>query len=106
MRQPSRPTIVLDWGIYQNVMGLSQGRLHAEELWQPLNGSRARGTVLAELTQPDVRYVLHAPGATQFQRPRTRFFSAATGAGLRPQLDRMLADRRGRPLFEVYRLVH
>ena len=49
--------------------------------------------------------VLHAANATQFQRPRARFFGAATGAGLRPQLDRALGDRRGRPLFEVYRLV-
>jgi hypothetical protein len=103
-KHPSQRTLVLDWGIYQNVMGLSQGRLHAEELWQPLNDERPRGSALAKLAQPGVRYVLHAPAATQFQRPRDRFFATAGAAGLRPRLEEAITDRRGHPLYEVYRL--
>jgi 4-amino-4-deoxy-L-arabinose transferase-like glycosyltransferase len=97
--------VVLDWGIYQNLVALSDGKLRATELWDELNtGGRVRASVLAQLDDPSVRYVLHAPGATNFPRARSRFFAALRRDGRQARLERRVATRLGRPLFEVYRV--
>ena len=35
---PDQRFVALDWGIFQPLIGLSQGRLRGEELWLQLNG--------------------------------------------------------------------
>lgn len=97
--------VVLDWGIYQNLVALSGGDLRAVELWQPLNAhGPVRGSVLAQLDDRSARYVLHAPDATNFPRARHRFFAILRAQGRRARLERAVATRLGRPLFEVYRV--
>jgi len=102
----SRQTLViLDWGIYYNLVGLSQGRLHCTQLWFQLNNSESVDPrVLKQLTRPTYRYVLHARGATNFGNPRSLFFKAARTAQLRPRLEQTIRTRMGLPLFEVYRV--
>jgi hypothetical protein len=100
-----RHIVVLDWGIYYNLVGLSDGRLHCTQLWFELyRPGHLTRSLVAELTQPEYRYVLHAPSATNFVYPRKHFFAAARRAGLRPRLEREIATRGGLPLFAVYRL--
>jgi hypothetical protein len=97
--------VVLDWGIYQNLVALSEGKLRATELWDELNAKgRVRGSVLTQLDDPSARYVLHAPGATNFPRARSRFFAAVRRDGRHARLEWKVATRLGRPLFEVYRV--
>ncbi|HEX6699561.1 MAG TPA: glycosyltransferase family 39 protein [Gaiellaceae bacterium] len=97
--------VVVDWGIFQNLVALSGGDLRAVEVWDPLNASKpVRGEVLRQLDDSSARYVLHAPGATSFPRARSRFFAIVRREGRRARLEHSVATRQGRPLFEVYRL--
>jgi len=105
-REAGRRLVVVDWGIFQNLVALSNGRLRAVELWDELNANEpVRGRVLAELGDRSARYVLHAPTATNFPRARRRFFVEVRRSGLQPRLMRRITTRRGQPLFEIYRLV-
>ena len=100
-----RRLVVIDWGIYQNLIALSNGNLKGTELWEELNSrDRLRGSVTAELDDPSARYVLHAPQATIFPRARDRFFAIVRRDGRHALLERRIATRLGQPLFEIYRL--
>jgi Dolichyl-phosphate-mannose-protein mannosyltransferase len=97
--------VVLDWGIYQNLIALSNGTLRGTELWQDLNSrNRLRGRVTSELDDPSARYVLHAPQATLFPRARSRFFAIVRRERRHALLEHRIATRLGQPLFEIYRL--
>jgi hypothetical protein len=101
----SRRLVVIDWGIFQNLVAISGGDLKATELWQQLNEKgRVRGNVLEQLEDPSARYVLHAPTATNFPRARSRFFAAQRTGGRDARLVLTVPTRLGQPLFEVYRL--
>jgi hypothetical protein len=103
-RDRSRRLVVLDWGIYQNVIALSEGRLRGVELYQQLTKDRPRGSVLDQLDDPTARYLLHAPAATNFPAARRRFFAYLRAHGARAHLEKAIPDRQGDPLFEVYRV--
>lgn len=97
--------VVVDWGIYQNLIALSNGTLKGTELWENLNSrDPLRGNALADLDDPSARFVLHAPQATLFPRARARFFAIVRREGRHVVLERRLATRLGQPLFEIYRL--
>jgi hypothetical protein len=100
-----RRLVVVDWGIYQNLIALSNGALSGTEVWEELNShDRLRGVVHAELDDPSARYVLHAPQETIFPRARGRFFAILRREGRHALLERRIAMRLGQPLFEVYRI--
>jgi hypothetical protein len=104
-RDRAERIVVIDWGIYQNLIALSGGDLRGVELWDPLNADRPlRGTVLAQLEDPSARYVLHAASETNFPRARSRFFATLRHDDLRACLEHRTRTRLGRPLFEVYRV--
>jgi hypothetical protein len=97
--------VALDWGIYQNLIGLSQGRLRGDELWLELSGrSPDLARYRSELTSPKTRYVLHAVDKTNFPRARERFFEVVRESGRRARIEKVLDSRSGDPLFEVYRV--
>jgi hypothetical protein len=101
----ARHIIILDWGIYSNLVALSDGRLDCTQLWFELyKRGRVPRSPVRELTQPEYRYVAHAPSATNFGSPRRHFFAAVARARLRPLLERAIRTREGLPLFGVYRL--
>ncbi|HYZ76628.1 MAG TPA: glycosyltransferase family 39 protein [Gaiellaceae bacterium] len=100
-----RRLVIVDWGIFQNIVALSDGDLRATEVWDPLNSNgRVRGKVLEQLDDPAARYVLHAPGATNFPRARSRFFAALRKDGRRARLVHTVTTRLRAPLFEIYRV--
>jgi 4-amino-4-deoxy-L-arabinose transferase-like glycosyltransferase len=102
----NRRIVAVDWGIHHNLVGLSQGRLSSLDLWLPLNEpGTPRGTLRADLTRPDYRYVLHSRAETNFQLPRLRFFEFVKEAGKRPQLETAIFTKGGERLFEVYKVV-
>lgn len=100
-----RPFVALDWGIYQNLIGLSQGRLRGDELWLELS-KRSPDLVRyrSELTSPTTRYLLHTRESTNFPRARERFFEVVRDSGRRARLAKVVASRDGRRVFEVYRV--
>ncbi|MDX6415211.1 MAG: hypothetical protein QOH23_2621 [Gaiellaceae bacterium] len=98
--------VAIDWGIHHSLVGLSQGQISSLDLWLPLNEPASpRGTLRAELTKADYRYVLHSRAETNFQLPRVRFFEFVKDAGKRPQLETAIFTKGGERLFEVYKVV-
>jgi 4-amino-4-deoxy-L-arabinose transferase-like glycosyltransferase len=91
------PVVVLDWGLHFPLLGLSQGRIHSVEV---IDG--ATENLRPFLVDPRVRYVAHAPGATNFPGGWRAFASAAEAAGLRPVREERFASRDGQPIIDVY----
>jgi len=104
-REARRKIVMLDWGIFYPVVALSDGRLHCRQLWRELNSDDpVAAPVVEELKDPAATYVVHAPAATNFVPPRTRFFAEVRNAGLIPRRQTLIRTRQGSPLFAVYRL--
>jgi len=100
-----RHIVILDWGIYFNLVGLSQGKLDCAQFWLELRkGGSAAKPILGELVRPSYRYILHAPSATNFVEPRNTFFAVVRRHHLRAHLERRIRSREGLPVFELYRL--
>jgi 4-amino-4-deoxy-L-arabinose transferase-like glycosyltransferase len=101
-----RKIVMLDWGMFYPVVGLSDGRSYATQLWRELNNAKPPSPSLVEqLTDPSARYVLHSAGTTNFVPPRQHFFSELRRARLRARLVRVIRTHRGGRLFLIYRLV-
>jgi hypothetical protein len=99
------PFVAVDWGIYQNLIGLSQGRLRGDEVWLELSRpSPDLERYRTELTSPTTRYVLHATNMTNFPRAKQRFFQVVRESGRRARLVKVLDSRDGQRVFEVYRV--
>jgi Dolichyl-phosphate-mannose-protein mannosyltransferase len=101
---PEQPFVALDWGIYQPLIGLSEGGLKGRELWLQLNGTDEPGKYRNALTQPTTSYVLHVPSETNFPRARERFFSIVRANDRRARLIRVIDSRQDRGVFEIYRV--
>ncbi len=100
-----RHIVILDWGIYFNLVGLSQGKLDCAQVWLELKkGGPAAKPILGELARPSYRYILHSPAATNFIEPRDTFFAVVRRHHLRARLERRIRSREGLPVFELYRL--
>jgi len=95
------PVIVLDWGIHYNLVGLSRGELQSVELFPVFNNPSISPAQLVNLLPAGrSRYVLHAQGSTNFPRARKRFLTLVQHTDIR--LDRVISDRLGDPVFEIY----
>jgi hypothetical protein len=105
-RDRHRTIVEVDWGTHHNLVGLSDGRLHSVDLWLPLNEpGQLRGSLRDQLLDESASYVLHTRAATNFERPRRRFFDVVAQAHKHARLETTISTREGRPLFEVYRVV-
>jgi hypothetical protein len=104
--QPNRPVASLDWGIHYNLAALAQGRLPSQEIfWTLLDPGAPAKALSTALSNPDFRYVLHAPDVTGFPMARRRFFLEVEAAKQRARLLDRVSDRSGRTVFEVYEVV-
>lgn len=102
---PHRRVILLDWGMFYNLIALTDGRIHAEQLWLQLDNNAAPSLALTkDLTDKSALYVLHSPELTDFPKPRRRFFAITKRAGLRPEPVTTIRTRDHQPLFIIYRL--
>jgi Dolichyl-phosphate-mannose-protein mannosyltransferase len=104
-KDESRPFVAVDWGIYQNLVALSQGRLRGHERWLELSQQANPGERYAgDLTSPTTAYLLHTPGWTNFPRARRKFFRIVRASGRHARLVRVIPSRQGHAVFEVYRV--
>jgi hypothetical protein len=104
--RPPAVAVVLDWGIHFNLVALSQGRLTSLELWPLLNDPTAPPDPVVRLfAEPNHRYILHAPEATNFRRARDRFFDLVRQSRVNARLEAVIISRDGKPVFEVYSIV-
>jgi hypothetical protein len=60
-------------------------------------------TVHEMMAAPETVFVGHTEGNEVFSGTSARFTAAAEAAGFRKQVQQVIWDARGRPMFEVYR---
>jgi hypothetical protein len=101
----SRAFVAVDWGVFQPVVALSQGRLHGREVWLELSRQHVDERLYRPLlTRTDTAYVLHSRTATNFPLARARFFALLQNAHESPRLVQTIFSRDGRRIFEIYRV--
>ena len=106
---PARDIFCVDWGLTGSLHLLNHGslplRVGSEELakaqWSPAD----RAQLTAMVTGPDHVFLAHTPELEIFRGFNARLIGFAHDLGYRRDMLAVIADRHGRPTFEVYRLV-
>ncbi len=103
-----RKIYVLDWGMFDSLRLLGQGRLDLEIGSDPFMNpamSDVEQRIAAHMfADPDALFVAHTADKTVFTDVPARFEAALKAAGYRKEQVRTVADRLGRPVFEMFRL--
>jgi hypothetical protein len=100
---------VADWGMYESLEYLHQGRL-------PLNYSPAilaaenpsggqLSTIAAMIADPKGLFVTHVSEQEVFKGVRERFQTVAASAGYEKRVIQTISDSNGRPVFELWRFL-
>ncbi len=103
------PVVVIDWGISAPVEFLTAGAVRPlevfgyENLAAPDAGFAARVELF--LSQPDALYLAHTPEDTVFRGRAEALAALAEERGLQLQEERVFAEKSGRPLLVVYRVI-
>ena len=99
----------IDWGIYENLNLLHQGRLDFRNAIDPLNTDSPSPDQLAEirdmLRDPDALILDHVREHEVFPDVGARLDRAAQSFGYRREVVRTIPDSNGRPMFEIVRFV-
>lgn len=104
-----RTFYAIDWGLYENLNLLHQGRLDFRIAIGPVNTESPSEEQLGE-----IRAMLHDPGALIVDHVRehevfpnvgARLDRIAESLGYRRELVRSISDSNGRPMFEIVRFV-
>jgi len=106
---PGRIFYLVDWGLYDNLNLLHQGRMDLRIATGPLNTDSPSPEQLAE-----IRDMLHEPGALVLDHVRehevfpnvgARLDRAARSLGYHRESVKTIPDSNGRPMFEIIRFV-
>jgi 4-amino-4-deoxy-L-arabinose transferase-like glycosyltransferase len=104
---PAEAVYVMDWGILEPLRTLGRGRLPlrfgSDDVAGPDLDAAARDRIGRMLAEKDVIYVGHTDDNQVFPERNERMMAAAGAAGYRKRIVKMILDRHGRPIFEVYR---
>jgi len=104
-----RTMYVVDWGIYENLNLLHQGRLNFRTVIGPLNTDSPSAEELAEirdmLRDPDGLILNHVREHEVFPDRAARLDRAARSLGYRREVVSTITDSNGRPMFEIVRFV-
>jgi hypothetical protein len=100
--------LALDWGFSAPVAYLTAGRVHPVEVfgYERLDAPDDAfvGRLRPFLENPDNVYLLHAPEDTVFRGRREAWERLAGEMGKSVEVERVLTERSGRPLFVVARV--
>jgi 4-amino-4-deoxy-L-arabinose transferase-like glycosyltransferase len=100
---------VTDWGIYDSVHLLREGRLKMRIIGGPLSApapdQAGRSEIHEMLFDPSALLVAHVPEREVFPNVGRHLDEHVRSTGLRKEVVRQIADSNGRPVFEVFRLV-
>ncbi|MFB3827956.1 MAG: hypothetical protein ACE15B_14385 [Bryobacteraceae bacterium] len=105
-RLGARPVFLADWGMLDPLRFLGRGKLPLRVVTDPLvkpadGGDRKK--VAEWLAEPGHVFVSHTKDRAVYPAARARLLELAAACGYRPEPPRVIADGRGRPVFEVYR---
>lgn len=106
-RVKARTVVTLDWGMFDVLRLLNQGRLSLVDGTYDLNKPeldwKDKLLVLHRISKPESIFVGHPDGSELFQGVNARLASLAAEAGYRRVTIADIADRNGRTMFEVFR---
>ena len=104
-----RTLYVIDWGIYENLNLLHEGRLDLRVAHDPLHTDSPGAEQLAEirdlLRDPNGLILDHIREKEVFPDVGVRLDRAARSLGFRREVVRTIPDSNGRPMFEIVRFV-
>jgi hypothetical protein len=105
---PGEDIFVLDWGIFDSVRVLQQGRLPlywgADPLLKVPPGELEVRIAREMIRGPNHVFVSHTPGQEVFAGVSARFNQMLEAEGYRRETLRIVPDGNGRPIFEVFRV--
>ena len=103
----SKPVFLADWGMFDSLRYLGRGtlplRLATDPLVKPTNDDADRKKVREWLAEPNHVFVGHTESREVYPGTRARMRALAAECGYQPEAVRVIADGRGRPVFEIYR---
>ena len=106
---PAKQVLVLDWGIYNTLLVMSQGRLPVHMVGDPFTAGPPAGDqatwALGLVSAPDTIWVEHTRDYEVFPGVNKSLKDFAASRGYREKMLHMFSDRNGRPVFEVFALV-
>jgi hypothetical protein len=106
-RVKARTVYINDWGMFDALRMLHRGKLPlrvgSDPLSKPQLDAEDKRTVLERISEADAVFVGHADGAEQFTGVNAKLRALADEAGYRREILAAIADRNGRPMFEVFR---
>jgi len=98
---------VVDWGMFDSLRLLDEGRLHLFVGSGPFSNESMsdadRREAAGMLADRDAVFLNHTAGNEQFPGVTARLQAMAAAAGYEKQTLKIIPDRMGRPIFEVYR---
>ncbi len=104
-----RNIYILDWGMFDSLRLLGRGTLRLAFPVGPFLNADMTDTDAAEakrlFSDPNGTFVTHTAGNAVFTDVPARFEAALQAAGYSRDSVRIISDRTGRPVFEVFRLV-
>ena len=104
---PNDSVYVVDWGMYETLEFLHQGRLplhYSQELLGPENPSPAQLRAIAAMTaDPNGLFVTHVASRETYQGFRGRLEAAAASRDNEKHVIQTISDSNGRPVFELWR---
>ena len=104
-----RTVYLIDWGLYDNLNLLHQGRLDLRIATGPLATESPSPEQLSEIREmlqnPDALILDHVREHEVFQNPGVRLERAARSLGYRKEVVQTIPDSNGRPMFEIVRFV-
>jgi hypothetical protein len=111
LADPTGDTIYsIDWGIYGSVDFLLRGKSHLREsyslLVQDTPDPGQRREIDAMLSDPQALFVSHVPSREAFHGVDEHLETIAREEGYEKIPIRIVADRNGRPVFQVFRFEH
>jgi len=108
---PTGDTVyIIDWGIYESVDFLLQGKSQLREYYpyliQATHDPGERRVIDAMLADPHALFVSHVPSREAFPGVGEHLQTIAHEEGYEQEPIRIVADRNGRAIFQVFRLQH
>ena len=104
-----RTLYFIDWGIYENLNLLHEGRLNFRNAIDPVHTDSPGGEQLTEirdlLRDPNGLILDHVREHEVFSDVGARLDRAARSFGYRREVVRTIPDSNGRPMFEIVRFV-
>jgi hypothetical protein len=104
-----RSLYIIDWGLYDNLNLLHQGRLDLRTETGPLGADSPSPEQLDEIRQmlrdPRALILDHVPEHQVFPDVGARLERTARSLGYRKETVRTITDSNGRPMFEILRFV-